>query len=62
MQHFVSQHCYADNSVPHSTYIWRVVYPNPQRDNLFKDLPAAYVGKLPLNENEAVCLFFHFVL
>lgn len=53
VQHFVVNHCYADSSVPHSTYHWRIVYPSPGGGgNMFKDLPPAYIGKLVTSFNK----------
>ncbi|PRP81252.1 hypothetical protein PROFUN_02086 [Planoprotostelium fungivorum] len=48
----VEKSCYFDPHVEHNTLLWRVVYLN-NGNQLFKDLPAVYVGKMsPQGEEE----------
>eukprot|EP00026_Physarum_polycephalum_P002863 Phypoly_transcript_02872.p1 GENE.Phypoly_transcript_02872~~Phypoly_transcript_02872.p1 ORF type:complete len:594 (+),score=115.49 Phypoly_transcript_02872:625-2406(+) len=56
LQHFTVPHCYADSSVSHTSYHWRMVYPGPGGGNMFKDLPPAYIGKLVTYFNKDIVI------
>ncbi|KAH3761254.1 ribonuclease zc3h12d [Pelomyxa schiedti] len=39
--------CYLDTTCAHPWIRWRVSYPNEDHTNFYKEMPAAYIGKLP---------------
>lgn len=48
--------CYCDSSVTHPYVEYRIIYPNSQDKDMFKDLPSVFIGKLPTSPNYKVNL------